>query len=392
MPRIDISPYKNKKSALVLSGGVVKAAAWHAGVVLALEELGFEFESNSQVHKDSASPLVSTYVASSAGTLVSLLLASGYSAQDIADAQLKSESNKLKKISYKDVLSMGQVMKKRQGNKKFNPYASLPFPINKILAPVNKINGFFTTRGLRDYLLENVLHSNDFTEYSADIFIVATQLDHSRKVVFSKYNYPSPIHDQTTHYYTGTSIADAAAASMSVPPFYSPYPIYNSQTDEVENYIDGEIRDTLSTHVAKDNKCDLIISSWTHTPYHFHQEVGTLANYGIPTICLQAIHLMIQKKIVSARQRLSTANDIIDTVHSYLSNEKFPKEKIKDVISILENKLDFNKEVKYLDIFPTYENYDLFFASSFSLNPKSLAKILKAGYRRTMEVFRHDQN
>ena len=285
---------------------------------------------------------------------------------------------------------MGKVIKKTAAVKKFNPFASLPFPINKILSPINKFNGFFTTKGLRDYLLENVLHSNDFQDYEADIFIVATQLDHSRKVVFSKYKYPSPMYDSTTHYYTGTSIADAAAASMTVPPFYSPYPIYNTETKKVDYYIDGEIRDTLSTHVAKDNKCDLIISSWTHTPYHFHEEVGSLANYGLPTICLQAIHLMIQKKIVSARQQISTANNIIETVHSYLNKEGFPQEKINNVISILESKLDFDAKAKYIDIFPTHDNYNLFFANSFSLNSKSLAKMVKAGYRRTIEVFKNE--
>ena len=389
MQQINIDHLKNKSTALVLSGGVVKAAAWHTGVILALDELGFNFKSNNQQEHSDDDLLISTYVASSAGTLISLLLASGYSPQDIADAQIKSESNKLKKIGYSDVLSIGQILKRKSSSHKYSPFSSLPFPINKILSPVNKINGFFTTKGLRDYLLENVLTSNEFSDYRADIFIVATQLDHSRKVVFSKYNYPSPTHDSSTHYYTGTSIADAAAASMSVPPFYSPYPIFNDQTNEVDYYIDGEIRDTLSTHVAKDNKCDLIISSWTHTPYHFHEEVGSLVNYGIPTICLQAIHLMIQKKIVAARQRLSTAKDIVETVQSYLKKENFPESKIRDVISILENKLDFDARIKYIDIFPTHENFNLFFANSFSLNPKSLAKIVKAGYRRTAEVFKN---
>ena len=44
MQRVDISNFQNKKVALVMSGGVVKAAAWHLGVALALEELGFTFK------------------------------------------------------------------------------------------------------------------------------------------------------------------------------------------------------------------------------------------------------------------------------------------------------------------------------------------------------------
>ena len=41
MRRVQLDNFKGKKVALVMSGGVAKAAAWHIGVGLALEELGF---------------------------------------------------------------------------------------------------------------------------------------------------------------------------------------------------------------------------------------------------------------------------------------------------------------------------------------------------------------
>ena len=74
-------------------------------------------------------------------------------------------------------------------------------------------------------------------------------------------------------------------------------PIYNTVSKQTDYYIDGEIRDTLSTHVASDHGCETIISSWTHTPYHWHDEVGSLIHYGLPAICTQAIYLLIQQKI-----------------------------------------------------------------------------------------------
>jgi predicted acylesterase/phospholipase RssA len=43
---VDLNELKSKKIALVLSGGVIKAAAWHLGVTLALEELGFSLKNN----------------------------------------------------------------------------------------------------------------------------------------------------------------------------------------------------------------------------------------------------------------------------------------------------------------------------------------------------------
>ena len=45
---VDLNELKNKKIALVLSGGVIKAAAWHLGVTLALEELGFSLKNNNR--------------------------------------------------------------------------------------------------------------------------------------------------------------------------------------------------------------------------------------------------------------------------------------------------------------------------------------------------------
>jgi predicted acylesterase/phospholipase RssA len=260
------------------------------------------------------------------------------------------------------------------------------------LSSIVNISGFFSTEGLKEYIILNVLKEKRFfDELKSDLFIVATQLDHSRKVIFSKFNYPNPSHDNTAHYYTGFSIAETIAASMSVPPFYSPYPIKNPQTNNIDYYLDGEIRETLSTHVAIDNGSEYIISSWTHTPYHYHDEVGSLINYGLPAICIQAIYLIIQKKIIAARAHRNNAIDIIDTVNDYLTTNKFSNAHRSKIMSILERKLGVKKNVTLVDIFPAHENYKIFFRNSFSLDPKKTSEIVKYGYERTFEVFRRQE-
>ena len=385
MKKINISEFDNKKTALVLSGGVVKAAAWHLGVSLALEDIGFTFKSN----KSESSPFViSTYVGSSAGSLINIYLASGFKPIDIIDATIHRDKTKLKPISYKDMLSRKSPMDRPAKSSFYDPLDGLPTLLKKVLNPIMTIPGFFTTQGLHDYINENVLHSNNFNDYEADLFVVATQLDHSRKVIFSKYNYPNPGHDSTACYYTGVPIADTISASMSVPPFYAPYPIKNIQTNDVDYYIDGEIRETLSTHVAVDNQCEYIISSWTHTPYHFHDEIGSLVNYGLPAICLQAIYLIIQKKIIGSRAKRNTAADIINTVNQYMSEQKFSNQHRKKIISILERKLDYKPNVKLIDIYPDHKNYEIFFRNSFSLNPSKTSELVSAGYKKTIDVFR----
>lgn len=381
-----LNSFKNKKIGLVLSGGVVKAAAWHLGVSLALEELGFKLGGYNKVQESDDELNINTYVGSSAGAMISTYFANGYSPHEIIDATI-GKKGKLKAVSYKDMLHLKRPEIKTKKPEFFDPLGGFPFLIKRILKPFLSTSGFFSTEGLRKYLIENVLKSDKFSELDVDLFVIATQLDNSRKVIFSKYNYPNPSHDSTSHYYTDTNISDAVAASMSVPPFYTPFPIKNERTNDVDYYIDGEIRDTLSTHVAIENNCEIIISSWTHTPYHFHDEIGSLAHYGIPSIAIQSIFLMIQKKIVTARAQFKTAEDILKTIHSYMKNENFSERQQKEIIRILESKLSYKKNLKFIDIFPDHKDYRTFFTNQFSLESDAMAVVIRQGYKKTMQVF-----
>ena len=81
---------QKKKIALVLSGGGVKAAAFHLGVCLALREKGFRFaggspeEVSARFSDDKLT--IKFYVGSSAGSVISTFLASGHSLNSIIDA------------------------------------------------------------------------------------------------------------------------------------------------------------------------------------------------------------------------------------------------------------------------------------------------------------------
>jgi predicted acylesterase/phospholipase RssA len=383
---VEIESFKNKKIALVLSGGVIKAGAWHMGVALALEDLGLNFKSNTSTNEEG--PLISTYVGSSAGSFVNVYLAAGLRPHEVIESFINRKNTIIKPLTYKDLVSFKRP-KKISPPKGFDPMRESPLLIRTLLRPFLKISGLFTTEGLCNYLKENVILSNDYEDYKADLFTVATHLDHSKKVIFGKYKYPVPGHDSTAVYETGFPLAETVAASMSVPFIYSPYPLKDQNTGKTEYYIDGEIRETLSTHVARDNGCDVIISSWTHTPYHFQEEIGSLVNYGIPTISLQAIHLMIEKKIVAARSKRKMAKDVVDTLNHFLKDHKFDDKLRKKIVGTIERKMNYKPNVKYINIFPKPENYKIFFKNSFSLNPEHATEIVSAGYKKTMEVFKN---
>jgi predicted acylesterase/phospholipase RssA len=86
----NLSQLKNSKMALVLSGGVVKAASWHLGVTLALEELGFSFASygKNDSTQTQGSLEIGTFVGSSAGNLINLYITNGFTSQDVIDSFL----------------------------------------------------------------------------------------------------------------------------------------------------------------------------------------------------------------------------------------------------------------------------------------------------------------
>src|SRR5690606_13459383 len=80
-----------KKIGLVLSGGGIKAAAFHIGVCLALKEKGFKFVGGSkelvrQSFPEDAPLAIRTYVGSSAGAFVSSILAAGYDVESLINA------------------------------------------------------------------------------------------------------------------------------------------------------------------------------------------------------------------------------------------------------------------------------------------------------------------
>ena len=388
MEEVDLSHLKNKKMALVLSGGIVKAASWHIGVALALEELGLCFKNNDSPEDSDLE--VSTFVGSSAGSLIGLYLASGYGPSEVIEATRKKNNKTLNPITYKDMLGLEWPMKKSKRPMDFyGSLEGLPLFIRKILSPITGISGFFTTEGLKKYVLKNCIkEKTSFHDYKADLFVIATKLDQSNKAIFGKYTYPASGHGSHTTYYDNIPVAEGIAASMSVPPFYCPYPIKDPITGQTDYYIDGEIRETLSTHVAVDNNCDVIISSWTHTPYHYHDEIGSLVNYGLPAICTQAIYLMVQKKILTARFQRENAKDVIDTVHRYMKEEKFSTKHRERIVSILERKLNFDPKIKLVDIYPNHNDYRSFFKNPFSLNREGTAMLITAGHDRTMEVLR----
>lgn len=413
-PRIKIR--KKSKIALVCSGGAAKAGAFHLGVALALQEKGFKFVGGLKHDEQgphltmedkggakSAGREIRVYVGSSAGSIICTYLASGYSLDQIFDSFLGKKSTlppgarQLKRLNYTTMFSLRKDLGLFDTMGILAEGAKLP-ALSKFVQRLAKdsyenlfkwkwlkLSGLFTTSGIERYMREEVLPSNDFARFDPDLFIVATQLNHSKKVVFGKYKFNPD--DKTVAYVNSTSVSDACAASTALPLIFSPWPIKNDRGNTIY-YFDGEIRDTLSTHVAYDAGADLIIASYTHQPYHFSREIGSLHEYGMPAIMIQALYLMIERKIQSSVDSQQKHVATLDVVSAFFKEHGLPDHLRVQCLEALEKKLGHKANVDYIHIHPKATDHQMFFGDHFNLSGRKMTEIVRLGFRCAIDALR----
>lgn len=393
---------EKKKIALVLSGGGIKAAAFHLGVCLALREKGFVFAGGSrddvQMKYSDDKLTFKVYVGSSAGAVISTFLASGFSIESIIDAfergsasdlhrltQRKKVYTRLKPITYRDMFALNggnfvgfipNILRRQ---------SIVTGGLEALIKNGFKINGVFTTKGVERYLRTQVLKENSFASLGVDLYIVATQLNHSRKVIFG--NFPETTKIKNIKYANYASISDAVAASASLPPVFAPYGIRNHKGKEIY-FFDGEIRETLSTHVAADAGADLVISSYSVQPYHYTPAMGSLHNYGIPLITNQALYQVIEQKIAKHIEHQQNITALLSAVDGYFRQAGLPDEHRDKLLEILSKRINHRPGVDYIYIHPSPQDHEMFFVDHFSLNPKILGRIVHIGFRAALQVLR----
>jgi predicted acylesterase/phospholipase RssA len=391
------------KSGLVCSGGATKAAAFHIGVCLALRDKGFSFvggraeppyDVNACVYPAPRyhPHQISTYVGSSAGSLISTMLASGIGIESIINSFSKDTNfsipgnhREIPKINYRDILSISWP-KPKSILKSFQKTSVFSRTMESMVLRNLRLPGIFSTRGLANYLIKNILPTNHFHELRPDLFVVGTQLDHSRKIIFGRYGTEKTF-DEYCQYASNALISDSVAASMSLPPIFAPYLVHHEAGKE-RYYIDGEIRETLSTHVAKENECDLILCSYTHQPYHFKEEIGSLYLYGIPAIAIQAVYQAIEQKIYGAKKSHEQKVTTLKVVKEFFESRKYPAEDLQELSKILQDKLEFKVNLNYIYIHPEAKDREMFFGDHFTLNPGILQNVVTIGYKRAMAELR----
>ncbi len=392
---------KNKKKlALVLSGGGIKAAAFHIGVCLALKEKGFVFSGGSKdlirhEHHVDPAKVFRVYVGSSAGAFVSTILAAGYDIESLVNAFelgfggdyfYKEDSlKKLKQIGYRHIFSMNSRRLLRFLPEALMHKSLVQGGFEALLKTGFKLDGLFTTKAIEAYLRKEVLLENEFDRLGVELYIVATQLNHSRKTIFGPFK--ETYKNASTQYINYASISEAVACSTALPPVYSPYCLHTPEGKELHLY-DGEIRETLSAHIAADYGADLVISSYSVQPYHFVPEIGSLNKYGVPAIINQALYQVIQQKIQKHIEWAAAARQLYKMIDGFFKQGLLPEEQRDRVLAAVNLTLKHRPETDYIYISPRPQNYEMFFVDHFSLKPKVLEKIARIGFRSALNVLK----
>ncbi len=390
---------RKKKLALVLSGGGTKAAAFHIGVAYALRESGFEFLQGLKSDQNQIEPhskMIQTYIGSSGGSFIATVLAAGYSLENISASFLNQVSPEgsqffprpLPRLQYSKMFKIRPEIAKEQVSQFAtvrNIMGSLidgRFP-SLLQLKWLKMTGIFSTAGLEQFIREEVIPSNRFDDYRPELFIVSTKLNDSQKVVFGKNAYSPPPHDPRCEYQTHARVSDAVAASASLPVVYAPYTIPD-ENGRPHYYIDGEIRETLSTHIAVDSGADLVFTSYTHQPYRFVKEIGSLTGLGLPAIVIQSIYILIEQKINSTYESYRSKKAAMNEVYRYCKDAGLGDEQSEKILSILEKELNQSRDLDIIPIHPSSSDTRTFLAEHFTLNPRKLSEIVKAGFKAGM--------
>jgi predicted acylesterase/phospholipase RssA len=397
----DVDIQSKRRIAFVASGGAVKAAAFHVGAILALQERGFTF-CGGRKSRDEPLPTppfkgVNLYVGSSAGSFVTATLAAGYPVESLIQAfggknfksfkQSFENAKPLKPMGYVTMFGLTRNPTRRfatflKRNSNESPITLLSF--ESFLRRGLRLPGLFSSGGIEQYYHRNVFEPNNFEELGAELYIVTTQLNHSRKVIFSHKNMEK---SGTVHYSSRAAVSQAIAASIALPPIYEPYPIPNDRGEKVY-YLDGEVRETLNTHVAKDAGADLIFISYTHQPYHYDPKIGSLTEFGLPAICVQALYQAIEQKINSSRRRKKQKLLMLDTIGNFFDENRLDPKLKKKLQEHVESVLGFRRDIDYVYIHPKPRDHEMFFGDHFSLNPKITEKIVRIGFRCALEALR----
>ncbi|HEU4481054.1 MAG TPA: patatin-like phospholipase family protein, partial [Actinomycetota bacterium] len=303
-------PEEAGRVALVLGGGGITGAAYHLGVLNAMNAMSDTASVND----------FDLYVGTSAGSVIAACLASGITPENLILANLGHEAASIASIGPDEIMRPDRKGILRSMVRwplgvlgALRRYAGHPFTTSLMDGLGALAEGLpqalYTTDGLERYLreiLEQTNGSNRFKDTNHKLFITATDFDTAERRVFG---------ERDT---SDVPISEAAAASTAIPLLYAPRRIQ----DRV--YMDGGLRSTTNIDVAIRHGAKLVVCINPLVPYVHDirhllpSSTGLQSRYisqkGFPHIAAQTFRIMAQAQVEKELEVIAHAHPDVDII------------------------------------------------------------------------------
>lgn len=276
---------QHSKVALVLAGGGITGAVYEVGALRAINDMLVDLTVND----------FDIYVGTSAGALVTSLVANGFSPQEIMQL-LDNRHPELGGVRVGDVFHanvqdyLRRVLHLPRTLLQLT-YSTLAHPgdvaISDIIWEMTEVlpSGLYDGNALERYMhkiLDLPGRCNRFDFLEKQLFIVATELDSGNRAVFGS---------------GGKSvvpISRAVAASSAIPVLYRPVQIFG------RDYVDGGLHGTASLDLAIEAGAKLVICINPMVPLNAaraHPNEHYISEHGLPAIVNQAVRTLLHSSL-----------------------------------------------------------------------------------------------
>ena len=234
---------RRDKTALVLAGGGLTGAVYEMGALRAIDDLLVELDTTQ----------FDIYVGTSAGALVCSFLANGVSpAEMIRGIEGQHPYFRGPRPAELFNLNLGEMWSRGRrlplvawrAMRYYLQHVRDTSPIDVLLSMDEVLpSGIYDNSTLGRYLHDTLIAAggtDKFNELERELYIIATDVDTGKRVVFSREN-------------PEASISTTVAASSAVPILYKPVRIGN------KDYMDGGVRGTASLDVAIEYGATLVV-------------------------------------------------------------------------------------------------------------------------------------
>lgn len=347
------------KCAFVASGGGLKAYAFHLGVMKALENARFRRMRGDELRHSLVSEnerRIACYIGSSAGAF-------------FGAACIFLESWK----------EMAQAIGLEGGRSRFSR-REVFYRHLSLFSPSRGMAGLFGAEGLAKMARE-LVKTDDFRKVGPEFFVCATQLNGARKVVFGpRDSAVNGKYSRVIAYYNDVPISEALAASSCVPVMFRPYRLARPERPPIE-YIDGEVRETLSMHIAHECNVDLVVSSSVWMPYQYDEAIGSLSKQGVFAILNQVIAQSSEQKIDRFLYDVQRYQETLAAIEEFGRFEGLSDDQIENLKGQVSLTLAFTP-IDEIYVAPDRDDTEFNLLPSFSLGPAQLEMCIERGQAR----------